>query len=367
MIRFIKNSISRHSWYFESSKNVIQLFFLALCSAVHFISSLCDDEFVFEYLPSIVYPLGLRGFSRKITEFAICLANAFCIAVILLFSSPKTKRDITWQLDPLMNIEFVNSFSKLKLDTIQLKKLKARIVSVKKLAKISVILGTASVTFSSTVIPVLFIFPNYPKPIWFQFFVIASISPVSLIAINLFINQIAAIYTAIYYFRLRIKKVDNFLKLMKAFRKLNKQILSRFLTMHSSVCKDIVFSNQIWKIFYFCSLIFLLPSNLFFLHTMLFGNMPYFVFIGTTAAIIITAVYIFAISFWLADVSFSVHKLRIKTYYLLVNNNQNLSLRSWIKLITCFERMSVKNKKIGFTCLSIFTITYTSVFKVLIY
>lgn len=74
--------------------------------------------------------------------------------------------------------------------------------------------------------------------------------------------------------------------------------------------------------------------------------------------------YVFAIGLMFADIACSLQRTRKHLFKVLNCNFAKIQFKDWLKMMSCLERVSSHGKKVGLTCLSLFTVTYTSVLQV---
>lgn len=63
-----------------------------------------------------------------------------------------------------------------------------------------------------------------------------------------------------------------------------------------------------------------------------------------------------------AKISHQLHATRKQILSLILQNGRKISIQ--FKILDCLERMSMPTRKVGFTCLTVYTVTYLSMFKV---
>lgn len=348
---------------FSDPKKFAIVLFLFSSANLYLISALADDHFVGNNLPTIIYHLTIRGNSRRMTDFSVSLQTYLVISIILLFigyDHNNSGFEIINALEGRISATAIqlNSY---RFDQLQMKSRKAF-----QLCQTFVTLSAICACFCGAVIPSFIIFPASDKPIWLLVLIQLIACLIIIFGLKFISPPIAHLYTTVYYFGLRIKQLEallHFLSIMQV-SKTGNQTIRKLFHSHNSLCNDIARHSQFWKVFYFLSLVFTLPANICFLHPLLFGNLPYFIIGGYIVGFIVGAVYLFIIGFRFAQISYRVHKLKVPYLKVMITNFNKVSFTKRIKFLTCLERMSSSNRKIGFTCLTIFTVTYSSLFKV---
>lgn len=329
---------------------------ILLSFAVFYLSAaISDDEFAGRYTPTLFYHLSIRGFSRKISDFASFCAFCFCLVIQLLYF--KTSLDTNaFKLFKSLKNGIVPDGIKVR----QAKVLQKKLFVVIKLCL--VLRNLAIFVLGSSILLSLKSRYSFLSLI-LSLLIIAIIRPLY----ALLLPPIAQIYVTSLYFSYRIQNFRLFLKFRTVLKNLNPQQFKQILIRHNRICEEIANYNSFWKNFYFAALVSMTPINLFMLHGFLFEvNLQIFLFLALIVALLISGFYVFFVGFCFALISYKVHKTKPQLNSLIYKTNY-ISFRTWLNLMNCVERMSCRDKKIGFTCLTLFTVTSASLFKVINY
>lgn len=329
--------------------------FLVLNASLYCLSALSDDDFVGKYLPTILYHLTIRGFTRKILDFTAFMTIFLSLASYLLFRNR-----------PPLSI--FNDLSKGEITGLRLnRKLFAKLCKMygkvmklnRKLIAVSIFGGL----LTATIIPAFYIFPFSNNSFGYLVFVQVLFIPLTFLVLDLVLTPSAYLYMTVFYLRLLIQQQKVMLKYSLLMRRAGNGAIKELLQSHGCLCKDIACHNKTWNRFYFFALFTMLPSSLFSFHSIFFGEVPHFILFGLFVAAFISTAYVFVVSTWLASVSCKFHQLKNSFFKLLVCKGGKMSIRLSINVLNCYESLASK-KKIGFTCLSLFTVTYSALFKV---
>lgn len=314
-------------------------------AASYLFSSLNSDEVVSRSFPASTRHFLATGYTRKLTDFGIFLINAFIVAILL----PKQQN-------------LVSSHPWSDLNARQFQTIQIRNDSNKNHVCKIIWFTAIGTVLSVTSYPLLILIKS--KSIGFILLVLFYKCTTAILATAEALPFVARIYLISFYFRIRIKK----LKALLHFNLItcNKSSLKNILIAHNTLCKDIATFSKKWKVFYFLALFSMIPISLIMLHSLLFGDLPYSLIFPAIMAFLISSGFVFVISYLLAQVSYRIHCLK-KTFFKIIFNvsiKKVLKAREWLKFMSTLERMSTPNRKIGFTCLTIFTVTYAALMKV---
>jgi len=172
-----------------------------------------------------------------------------------------------------------------------------------------------------------------------------------------------------YYFHLKInkfnKKLDHLLNygLLSTF-KISK-LMKSFTFEHNQICIQISNYNQFWRKLYFKFIFTVIPMNLCFVYQLLFEEIELFIqiFIASTATLGLSVIFLF--QFFIASISSKMHKsVKNLSRLQLTIDGWPSRMRTKIKLLICFERLS-SNRKIGFSIGSLTVMTFPLFYKVI--
>lgn len=345
------------------------LWFLAIMAILYFTSALLDDEIVKSYIPTVPYRCMIRGYSRKIAEIGVSLLVVFSMSILIFYRFNNNTRG----LKIFKSIKSLMPFADCCLNCSQFEKLRRITSRVLKFSSQLEMVVQVSVLFN-ILMPTLVL----PQESLWQYLLLSigqlMSCPMALLHNYYIMTPLTHLYIINTYFKIRIRKLILMTKIIIDFRKQLivrsnlrisfAKLLKRLLESHNSVCYDIAVYSDFWKVFYFLALLFMIPNNLFFLHVTLFGNQPLLLKGGFFVIFLMGFGYIFIVGLMFANASYHIERTRIHLGKLLLLHQQLMSFRQWIQLMNCIDRVSTKTRPVGFTCLTIFTVTNASVFKV---
>jgi hypothetical protein len=162
-----------------------------------------------------------------------------------------------------------------------------------------------------------------------------------------------------YYLHLKSQKINDSIKsLVNANQHNIMGTIKSALIEHNELCSEIHNHNKITKTLYFYVIFNNIPINLFVLHQYLFEDLKFYVQIIVLFVITIQSLVIFLFQYYFASLSASIHKpLKILSRLQWNLNGWPFRMRTKIKLLTCFERLS-SNRKVGFSIGSIAVMTF---------
>lgn len=305
--------------------------------------------------------IGVLGYTRKLTDFIPFLTGAMSITILVNISTVTAKKQAG--LKVFKAIKSLLTAKDVNLKTSQLNKL------IKLNSNLVICynrLWWATVWSCSLVILTpLFLF-RQPSIEQLSLMIASQIIiyPVMIIITKIIMPPLVHLFIVSRYFQLRIRRQKILSCFVETFSgsSRNSLFLLNLLNSHNALCRDIAAYNLFWNPFYFFTLLFMVPFNLFALHCLLFGKLATFLIFGYVAAFLISAVYVFAIGSFFADISYQISKSRKQVLHILDNYKLNLDTSTWLKAMDCLER--VRSRKVGFTCGPLFFVTYTTVFKV---
>jgi hypothetical protein len=179
---------------------------------------------------------------------------------------------------------------------------------------------------------------------------------------------IILIYITQYYLHLKSQKINGSIKSLANGNQHN--ILGNIkwaLIEHNQLCSEIHNHNKITKTLYFYIIFINIPINLFLLHQYLFEDLKFYVQIIFLFILTIQSLVIFVFQYYFASLSASIHKpLNILSRLQWNLNGWPFRMRTKIKLLSCFERLS-SNRKIGLSIGSIAVMTFPLFFQVYIF
>ena len=181
--------------------------------------------------------------------------------------------------------------------------------------------------------------------------------------VTIFIEAIAIgnfMLVIAYYEHLRINKINKTIE--DIYRKQDPYevdaAVKKFVEEHNRYCDHIVAVNQFWKNVLLAFMATAFPINLTVMHQLLFENLSLNLRLLYAIGMIFDDVLLFGLQYCFASLSVKIHKMHSKLSRLQWSlNGYPFQLRTKLKLLMCFERLSSK-KKIGITMGSIvFTMT----------
>lgn len=339
------NQITSNDKNLKISKNSLVLVIIGINVLTFLFSVIESDYFVGHYLPASTLHFMLSGFTRKILDFSAFLANLFVFA-ILIFSQKELLSNSNQQLNKGLN-------------PLQLRRLQRRNQLFKNVFRhVNTLLISGSIICVTLLIKLL-----SRKPLLFSIAIEFCFSSTAVFGLPPALALLHQIFAISFYFNLRIKRLKALLNLILLSRK--KISIKKLLIDHNHLCRDIARFSKLVKVFYFLALFTMIPISLLMLHSILFGGLPYFLMFPVFAAFLISNAFVFVISYLLAKVSYRVH-FQKRAFLKIFIRTLNMRFRDWVKFTTALEWMSYSNRKIGFNCLSIFTVTYSTLMKVVI-
>lgn len=334
--------------------------YLSFNAILYLLSAASDDRFVDRYIPTILISIGVRGPTRRLSDLTVAFILLFVIATLINYNL-RANKDGFQLFKALKKIQPPQSVS---LTRRQLKQLRKQTEFAVSLCRWSEPLIILSVLVATLILPVMVIFPASTKATWYLVVVELLFWPMATVIVHYFLPPVVHLFITTNYFLMRINKLNTLFVLADLLDSVKPTTFDRVVLTHNAICKDIVRYSQFWKIYYFFALIFMIPSNLFVLHTLVYEHLPPFLNMAYFAAFVMTALYIFLIGTCFARIAYGIVKTRKQLNQLISKQMFKSSFRNWIKLMNCVERVSNDRYQIGFTCLTIFTVTYETLFHV---
>lgn len=369
-------------------KNSLNISFLAFTIILYFSSSFSTDDYVQSYLPTICHRILIRGYDRRLTEFSISLIMSFALIIRVIYHSTKPE---SFDLFRFLQQNTANNeelWNRLKLSHDQLEKLKKKARIFVKLFKWS--LFAIEIGANLTTLMSLFVVWNDPKES--KSLVILSLVIISVAQFanwQIILAPLCHMAVISAYLSIRIQNLQAFLEMVEFWipnsteagtqnqdldgpqknrivpKNRTGRIILYVAARHDAICRQIDFYHVRWTHFYFFALLFMIPFNLFMLHTLLFSSdILWFHVGGYSGGVFSSALYIFYIGKSFAKHCFRLYRTRPAIYRMVRVNSNRIPLNNWIKAMSTLERLAAKERKIGFTCLKIFTVTYGTFFKV---
>ena len=178
----------------------------------------------------------------------------------------------------------------------------------------------------------------------------------------------AFIYLLFYFIKLRTEVLNQKLDQLNrsvcrdldvgAINHLSLELMSE----HNNICAQIIAYNKFWRKYLLYLLLSLIPLNLFFLNQVLFKSMQLIPFLLNCTVILISWGFVFFVSFCASIIPKLMTKTADKVFRLQMTNRINAKTK--LKIMSCYER--VGHKRIGFTVGTLFTMTNTALFKVIL-
>lgn len=359
-----------HNYLKRKSKNVFIMSILCASVIMFSISAFCDENVV-RNLPTIAFHAGVKNSARNLTDMIAALSISLAAAIIYFYnfseqcneSMINSNKNLQFQFFRILKGQLSPRSGFLdRSDYLEIVSKAKRLLNLCYLTKWEIILAT---TLGSAIS--LTALPNYERGPLFRILVFLVISIPTFLTCNVILYPMAHIYATALSFSIRSSKLKN-LAVYVSNSGLSGHnlefLINHVIQSHNILCKHIAGCNKFWKIYYFFVLICEIPASLFCLHCILFGDLFWFqqpVYVGGFFA---TLGYVFFVGKILAKLSADVHSIRKAVYRMLLFNKQQIPFKLWVKAMSCLERMSCPNRKIGFSCLTIFTMTYASFAKV---
>lgn len=342
-------------------ENLFVILFMSLNAAMYAVSAFNSDEFVSKFIPSAPFHIGIHGYTRKITDIACMLGILLALSNLINYNYTPNKSGFKL----FRALKGKTSSSTIGLNPRLFQKLQNRAKDVVKLCQLAEFITNCVFTIALT-LTFAFVL-NKTKQSWsFLLLTFGFALTISSLCWHFLLPPLVHLYVTSHYLLLRIQNLKKTLEFFLFIEtEIKQKLVSTLLAKHDLVCKDIAKYGKFWKVFYFFVLLFMVPYNLLLLHALLFGDISG-IFIPCYLAVFLTsAVYIFIIGMYFAKLSHQVHATRKNVYKILQKCIRNQRLSQWSKLMSCVERLSNPKRPVGFTCLTIFTVTYASFFKVI--
>lgn len=338
------------------ARKIIAIIFMLSMGSIYCVSTLLKDDQVQNW-PLISYYAHLRGMVRRMTDAIMCLFCYFQVLVLYFYNFYVEKHSSILGFFRMLKGELLG---KSGMDSMELKKLQKHCRKILELSKIVSYAGCFTVTFAGACSLTILPQPNTSASFLCLVFVLFAACIYEMW--TTIVYPLAHLYLTFQFFKIRINKLEAIIQI--SGKSLLRKIFRTILPCHDHICKTIVEFSNFWKIYYFLALVTLIPATLFCLHNALFGDVIWFQTAAFVAAFFGGAGYIFILGLMFSQLSYEIHNTRKCLYYFIFNNNRKIPLRVWLKGINTLERMSSKSRKIGFTCLTIFTVNYRTFLKV---
>lgn len=326
---------------------------------LYMISGFCSDHTV-RYLPVITHYCGLTKTVRFLTDFLIALAHLFCsVTYHSYYFSKNHKAFLLFKVlkGKIRPHKIGISFSDLKHLQTKCTKAMRFCVIIKWITQISMLVSTA--------LAAVFLGPKptslYGLVAWVTF------NTPTMVNLRLMIYLTGHLYITSHYF---IKRINN----LKATIMLTQHIIKstkipvlrvkKILCRHNEICNDIAAYNKFWRKLYFLTVAFLTPYNMLLLFCILFGNIHWMLLSAYVTTFINSWFYIFVVGVLFAKICCYVQQTHNLILKLTKLSSLNGNLVLWLNALSCCERMASPIRKIGFTCATIFTVTYATFFRV---
>lgn len=344
---------------FKQKINVVIMVLVTLNVAVFVTSAFNNDETVKNW-PAIVYHVGVTKTARKYTDMICALSFFLIVPTMYLYNfvdidnksliffrilkgqfSPKT-----WSLDAS---EFRHLVSKTR----------------KFFNFLNLIIFESTLAFAFAAAVSLTALPHYDQSAIFRLGVFFFFMAPCYVACKIYYYPLGHIYATAISFSIRTRKIAMLATVAASMKNVSCHVIHHVLRKHDKVCQQIAVCAIFWKTYYFVVLICAIPANLFSLHCFFFGNVFWYQKVAYFGSFLSHGFYIFLVGTNLARVSYDVHSTRKAIYSMTRSHLCRMNTRLWLKAMACLERMA-SNRKIGFTCLTIFTVTYATFAKVCI-
>lgn len=176
--------------------------FLVLNASLYCFSALSDDEFVSKYLPTILYHLTIRGFTRKILDFTAFMTILLSLASYLLFRNRS----------PLSIFNDLPNSESLRLNRKLFEKLCKKYGKVIKLNRKQIAVSIFGGLLTATIIPAFYIFPVSNNSFEYLVFIQVVLIPLVFLVLDLILTPSAYLYMTVFYLRLLIQQQKVMLK-----------------------------------------------------------------------------------------------------------------------------------------------------------
>lgn len=342
-------------------RNALLLSIWVPVAILYLTSALSNDQFVSCRLPTIGHLIGLRGFVRRQLDISVIFILSHPTWTAIFYDS---KKQTGLPLFSAISGESSPGTAGLKYkDVVAIATLYQKLKRINFFGKVLGILASSL----SIVAPGFLNGQAFERNGFYLFLTLAIAIIIAALFFSFILNPVFNIFTISKYFLIRIKKIRILCDFIIFYRK--GIGIKKLIASHNSVCADIALYNRAWKEFYFLALIFSLPYSLLMLHPILFGNLHFTIYSGYVVVYGVTALYIFFTGFVMARVSHHLHDTRKRIHRVLLQTRRMPAgslnaFCTWLDVINCLERMSSPNRKVGFTCLTLFTIAYPQMVKV---
>lgn len=180
---------------------------------------------------------------------------------------------------------------------------------------------------------------------------------------------IAHFYIVCYYIRLKVNKLTKRTESLVRTHCASKQscyLLRNLVHDFDYICSKIFHYNKFWSSVNLYIILTMIPVNLCSTNltfSLLKMNSEFKVYIiGTDILMIVyTWIFIFFISYCMADISYNIHKNYKNLLRIQYGINDNIRIK--FKLLNSFERIG-SQKKIGFEVKHLFVMTYPVLYRV---
>ena len=149
-----------------------------------------------------------------------------------------------------------------------------------------------------------------------------------------------------YYENMRIDKVNKLIDNVDHYNRDQLQrAIDQYIEQHNRYCTHIWTINELFKIIYLAFLIAYIPINLLLLHQVLFQSLTITIRLLLISCIFGNDFILFGLQYEFALLSAKVHKMCSKVSRLQWSlNGYPFRMRTKLKILMCFERLSAKDK-----------------------
>lgn len=344
-------------------KNVVVFVGLVTVAIVYMVSALISDENAVN-LPTICGQVGFGGYTRRISDLAVVLVCLFAASILVLYSRIQNRKGF----EVFLALSGKISVLKVGLNFSQLNRLNRKSESISKLLRNFTLANNAGL-----VIAVSFPLFILEKQTWSQFWLLFAAELIAVFMVLTYnkyvLPPMSHLYLVSLYLKTRIKNCRTQGRLVETVlqkRRTHGSIVERWLNSHNVLCRDIHGYNRFWSRFYLFALVFMIPYNLFVLHALLFGELDAYMLSANFSALVMSAVYVFAVGLLFAEIGFKMQRTKKQLNQFLVKYGGRISKERKIQLLDSLERIDCK-RKVGFTCGTFYCVSYATVFNVSIF
>lgn len=316
------------------------------------------------HFPTSIYHAGITDPARYFSDIIVALLFLFAIKIRITYCYNVNKEQQALALFRALKEQM--SAKSICLTEEELIRIKAKFEKTIRLCVIVKLVTQFTMIFSSA-ISVFMFGSTQTVPFLLLTWVIFVAS--TGILWETVIYPLGHLYIVSYYFETRINKLAFLANYMLSARRSQRfpfHLLNIYLRRHNRICADILKYATFWRSIYFFTLILVVPSNLFLVHCIFFGGLKWTHISAYISTAILTAVYIFAIGKFFASINYRIEQTKQPLLKLARIAVEHQRFRLWVKTMACLERMISPYMQVGFTCLTIFTVTYKTFFIVCI-